>query len=117
MAKKSKTPIKMATPDRDLEYEKIREDFLSEADKKTPIEAERAEEKENEFDFPWQEPGVSERVLKSFNLRLSEPDFLKLKFVARRSQDKSMHAFCARVVMEEVKRQLKKEEKNGQYGK
>ncbi len=33
-------------------------------------------------------------------------DFLKLKFVASQSQDKSMHAFCARVVMEEVKRGL-----------
>jgi len=56
--------------------------------------------------FPWEETGVSERVLKSFNLLLPEPDFLKLKFVASRSPDKSMHAFCAGVVMEEVKRQL-----------
>ena len=106
MAKKSKTPLKMATPDRGSEYQKAREDFLSEADKKPLSEAKNAEEEENEFSFPWQEPGVSERVLKSFNLRLSEPDFLKLKFVAGQSPDKSMHAFCARVVMEEVKRQL-----------
>ncbi len=107
MAKKIKTPLKMETPDRGLEYKKAREDFLNEADKKSLSETERAKEEENEFSFPWQEPGVSERVLKSFNLRLSEPDFLKLKFVASRSPDKSMHAFCARVVMEEVKRQLK----------
>ncbi len=106
MAKKIKTPLKMATPDKDLEYDKAREDFLSEVDKKSPSEAETVEKEENEFGFPWQEPGVSELVLKSFNLRLPEPDFLKLKFVASRSPDKSMHAFCARVVME-VKRQLK----------
>ncbi len=107
MAKKNKTPLKMATPDRGLEYEKAREDFLSEADKKPLSEAKNVEKGKNESSFPWQEPGVSERVLKSFNLRLPEPGFLKLKFVASRSPDKSMHAFCARVVMEEVKRQLK----------
>lgn len=107
MAKKSKTPLKMATPDRGLEYKKAREDFLSETDKKSLSEAKNVEEGEKEFGFPWQKLGVSERVLKSFNLRLSEPDFLKLKFVASRSPDKSMHAFCARMVMEEVKKQLK----------
>lgn len=104
---KSKTPLKKVTPDRGLEYQKAREDFLSEADKKSLSEAKIVEEEENEISFPWQEPGVSERVLKSFNLRLPEPDFMKLKFVASRSPDKSMHSFCARVVMEAVKRQLK----------
>ena len=106
MAKKTKTPLKMTLPDRGVEYDKAREDFLSEAEKKPLREMERAGEGEGEARLPWEEPGVSERVLKSFNLRLPEPDFLKLKFVASESSDKSMHAFCARVVMEEVKRQL-----------
>ena len=107
MAKKSKTPLKMTVPDRGLEYEKAREDFLSEAEKKSLRETEKAGEGEGSTGLPWEEPGVSERVLKSFNLRLSEPDFLKLKYVASESSDKSMHAFCARVVMEEVGKRLK----------
>jgi len=106
MAMKTKTPLKMTVPDRGLKYEKAREDFLSEAEKKSLRETERAGEGEGEARLPWEEPGVSERVLKSFNLRLSEPDFLKLKFVASESPDKSMHAFCARVVMEEVRKRL-----------
>ena len=56
--------------------------------------------------MPWEAPEVNERVIKSFNLRLSEPDFLKLKFVASRSIDKSVHAFCLRVLMDEVKKKL-----------
>ena len=107
MAKKSKTPLKMTVPDRGLEYEKAREDFLSEAEKKSLRETEKVGEVEGEARLPWEDPGVSERVLKSFNLRLSEPDFLKLKHVASESSDKSMHAFCARVVMEEVGKRLK----------
>ena len=97
----------MTVPDRGLEYEKAREDFLSEAEKKPLSKTERAGEGEGSTGLPWEESGVSERVLKSFNLRFPEPDFLKLKFVANESLDKSMHAFCARVVMEEVKKRLK----------
>ena len=108
MAKKTKTPLKMTVPDRGLEYNKAREDFLSEAEKKPLRETEKVGEgEEGEVRLPWEEPGVSERVLKAFNLRLPEPDFLKLKFVDSESSDKSMHAFCARVVMEEVGKRLK----------
>ncbi len=44
--------------------------------------------------FPWEKPGVSDRVIKAFNLRFPEPEFLKLKFVVERSIFKSVHAFC-----------------------
>ena len=56
---KSKTPLKKANPDRGIEYQKAREDFLSEEDKKSLSEAKTVEEEENKFSFPWQEPGVS----------------------------------------------------------
>ncbi len=58
--------------------------------------------------LPWEQPGVSERVVKSFNLRIKEPDYLKLKFVFEQSRKKSVHAFCLNVVLEEVARRLKK---------
>ena len=105
MAKKIKTPLKMSPPGKSLRYEKAREDFLSEANKKNG--AQREEVKGKETIFPWQDLGVSDRVFKSFNLRLAEPDFLKLKFVANRSPAKSMHAFCTQLIMAEVKRHLK----------
>ncbi len=57
--KSKKTPLKKVTPDRGLEYQKAREDFLSEEDKKSLSEAKTVEEEENKFSFPWQEPGVS----------------------------------------------------------
>ena len=108
MAKKEKTPLKMTVPDKGLGYEKARKDFLSETEK-TLRETKTAQERErHQVRLPWEGPDVSERVLKSFNLRLPEPDFLKLKFVASKSSDKSMHAFCTRVVMEEVERHHKK---------
>jgi len=108
MTKETKASLKITTPDRGLEYDKARGNFLSEAEKKPSHKTERAGEKKEKTCLPWGKPEVSERVLKSFNLRLSEPDFLKLKFIASKSSDKSMHAFCTRIIMEEVERKLEK---------
>ncbi len=83
------------------DFEKAREDFLNEAENQTKV-------KSDSNKLPWQEPGVSERVIKAFNLRLQEPDFLKLKFVVEQTKVKSMHTFCAEVVKNEVEKQLKK---------
>lgn len=43
--------------------------------------------------FPWDVPGVREDVLKLYNLRLPEPYFLKLKYIAEHTPE-SMHKFC-----------------------
>ena len=61
---------------------------------------------ERENPLPWNAPEVNDRVMKSFNLRLREPDFLKLKFIASQTRDKSMHSFCVRVLMDEVRKEL-----------
>jgi hypothetical protein len=47
--------------------------------------------------YPWQEPGVRDDVLKTYNLRLPEPYLLKLKFIAEHTPN-SMQKFCLNVV-------------------
>jgi hypothetical protein len=48
--------------------------------------------------YPWAAPGVREDVAKVFNLRLPEPDLLKLKYIADHTPD-SMQQFCQRVLL------------------
>lgn len=102
MPKKDKTPLRVGVPS----LEKAREDFLSEAGKKGSVKSDVLEDGGGGRPLPWEEPEVSERVLKAFNIRLSEPDYLRLKFVASQSPDKSTHAFCVRLIMQEVHRRL-----------
>ena len=58
--------------------------------------------------MPWEMPEVNKRVIKAFNLRLPEPEFLKLKYVIEKTKAKSLHSFCVEVVKKEVEKQLKK---------
>ncbi len=95
---KEKSKLKIETPG--TGKAKVREDFLAEG--KTGQKKE-----ETTSLLPWQDPDVNARVIKAFNLRLTEPDSLKLKYVVDNLvSDKSMHAFCVRIVMQEVERQL-----------
>jgi hypothetical protein len=55
--------------------------------------------------FPWEEPGVREDVLKTFVLRLPEPEWLKLKYIAANTPD-SMQAFCLKHVLKAIDKQL-----------
>lgn len=48
--------------------------------------------------YPWEEPGVREDVTKVFNLRLTEPYFLKLKYISDQTPD-SMQQFCLSVLL------------------
>ncbi|WP_028316595.1 hypothetical protein [Desulfatibacillum aliphaticivorans] len=105
-------PGAMATPD--PEKEKAKEAFISEAgpakgktEDKPEQEASKPPKKKAPAPYPWEAPGVDARVIKAFNLRLSEPDFLRLKYLVEKSNEKSMHAFCARVVMEAVSKGIK----------
>lgn len=43
--------------------------------------------------MPWNAPKVRDDMLKVYNLRLPEPYFLKLKFIAEHTPG-SMHKFC-----------------------
>ena len=47
----------------------------------------------NNEPLPWEQPGVRADVLKLYNLRLTEPYLLKLKYIAEHTPD-SMQKFC-----------------------
>lgn len=51
--------------------------------------------------YPWDEPGIREDVTKVYNLRLSEPYLLKLKYIAEHTPD-SMQKFCLDVVQNAI---------------
>lgn len=48
--------------------------------------------------YPWEAPGVREDITKVFNLRLTEPYFLKLKYIAEQSPV-SMQKFCLEILL------------------
>lgn len=52
---------------------------------------------EEPLTYPWEEVGVRADVTKVYNLRLSEPYLLKLKYIAEHSPE-SMQKFCLNVV-------------------
>jgi|GEM_PF-4925085 len=125
MAEKTKkSSLRREPPGMDLE--KARRDFLQEPDQRKkatdepePSEGSQQESLEEEIvqqeqpkkvkvkaRLPWEDPSVSPRVLKAFQLRLPEPDFLKLKYVVERSREKSIHSFLSKIIQKEVKKEL-----------
>jgi len=70
--------------------------FISGAEKKTSTRP--AQQKAA---YPWEEPGIREDVTKVYNLRLSEPYLLKLKFIAENTPD-SMQKFCLNVLQDAI---------------
>lgn len=77
--------------------------FLSGADKKT--EPEKATPK-RKSKYSWESAGVREDVTKVYNLRLSEPYLLKLKYIAEHTPD-SMQKFCINVLEKEIDKKIK----------
>ena len=55
--------------------------------------------------YPWAAPGVREDVAKAFNLRLPEPDLLKLKYIADHTPD-SLQQFCQRVLLPAIEAKI-----------
>lgn len=56
--------------------------------------------------LPWEETGVREDVIKVYNLRLSEPYLLKLKYIAEHTPD-SMQKFCLNAIEKEIDKKIK----------
>ncbi len=56
--------------------------------------------------YSWQETGVRDDVLKTYNLRLPEPYLLKLKYIAEHTPD-SMQKFCLNVVKDAIDEKIK----------
>lgn len=86
-----------------------KKDFVDGAGKHIPLEDKNLEEKVSfrDPDYPWNQPGVRKDVTRLFNLRLSEPDWLKLKFISDKT-DESMHTICLDVVIPAIARKLRK---------
>jgi hypothetical protein len=86
---KSRPPSKTNKQDLDA--------FLSGAEKKVnPTAAQQPK-----ATYPWKESGIREDVTKVYNLRLSEPYLLKLKYIAEHTPD-SMQKFCLNVLQEAI---------------
>ena len=51
--------------------------------------------------YPWEDDKVREDVIKPFNIRLSEPYLLKLKYIAEHTPD-SMQKFCLTILHEAI---------------
>jgi hypothetical protein len=54
--------------------------------KRTPEEFIKAANKEELNDYPWQDSKVRDDVIKSVNLRLSEPALLKLQYISEKTR-------------------------------
>lgn len=55
--------------------------------------------------YPWEAAGIRENVTKVYNLRLSEPYLLKLKYISEHTPD-SMQKFCLNVLQEAINRKI-----------
>ncbi len=51
---------------------------------------------------PWEVPGVREDVVKQYNLRLAEPDLLKLRYVVERQRAKSINAYILHALLPQL---------------
>ena len=60
--------------------------------------------KENEV-YPWEEPHVREDVKKTLPLRIDEPLYLKLKFIAQQTPY-SMNSFILDRVIDEIEEEI-----------
>jgi len=78
-------------------------EFISGAERK-PEEGGAAAKQESE-QLPWEAPGVTDEIVKGYNLRLPLPYLLKLRYIAEHTPD-SMHRFCLDVVKEAVDKKI-----------
>jgi len=72
--------------------------FLAGAEEKT---APKKATKKRQYSYPWEDASVRDDVTKVYNLRLSEPYLLKLKYIAEHTPD-SMQKFCISIIQEEI---------------
>jgi len=77
--------------------------FISGAEEKTAPKKEVVKRKST---YSWESAGVRDDVKKAYNLRLSEPYLLKLKFIAENTPN-SMQKFCIDVLEKEIDKKIK----------
>ena len=90
---------------------KSKKDFIRQANKHKPLQKKilgKNNIEHNKYqELPWNNPIVREDVTKMFNLRLSEPDWLKLKYISDNTKE-SMHSLCLDILIPAIHRKLKK---------
>ncbi len=79
------------------------DDFISGAEEKTAPKKTQSKRKSH---YPWENTGVREDINKVYNLRLSEPYLLKLKYIAEHTPE-SMQKFCLNVIEKEIDKKIK----------
>ncbi len=52
--------------------------------------------------LPWKGPGVREDVVKQYNLRLPEPELLKLRFVVEKQRAKSINSYILTILLPQL---------------
>jgi hypothetical protein len=72
--------------------------FLTGAEEKTTT---KSAVSKNKDPYPWEQDNVRADVTKVYNLRLSEPYLLKLKYIAEHTPD-SMQRFCINILEKEI---------------
>lgn len=77
------------------------DNFISGAEDKTS----KAKSNHAHEMFPWENSDVRPDILKIYNLRLSEPYFFKLKYIAENTPD-SMQKFCINVLEKEIDKKI-----------
>lgn len=92
MATKKKTPLRSTPKSKDRDLDK----FTANAGRKST----KAEEV-----YPWEEPRVREDVKKTLPLRIDEPLYLKLKFIAERTPY-SMNSFILDRLTDEIEKEI-----------
>jgi hypothetical protein len=98
VAEKKKTPLRSTpTRKRDRALDAL-DQFAAAAGKTTTT---------NEETYPWEAPYVREDVMKNLPLRLSEPLYLKLKYIASRTPY-SMNSFILERLTEEIEDEIAK---------
>ena len=91
--------------DKNVKHDK--KTFTDGANKHLPLEQELNEDVNLGKIYPWNDSSVRGDVTKLFNIRLSEPDWLKLKYLSDKTGD-SMHSICLDVLIPAIHRRLKK---------
>ena len=84
------------------------EDFIEAADKpNSPLKSEKMAQEKSQSSWPWEADTVREDVIKSINLRLSEPYILKLQFLSEQT-NKSQQRIIREVLCPAIDQELEK---------
>lgn len=103
MIKPRKDQIKMSIkpPGQTDEKEAAAMEFISAAPGGS-VEPEVSPTSPEDEILPWEEPGVRRDVVKQYNLRLPEPELLKLRYVVEKHRAKSINSYILNVLLPQL---------------